>query len=416
MTTVDFLHHENPPIWAGVEPATLGADGQRQTNYATQSALAEFPHYSPSNGMVEKAVGISKSIMKKAREDRRDYLVGLMECRNTRISGLDISPAQMMFNRRLKTKLPISNKLLNAELFNNIREKLIKRQNVQKIHYDKTAHPLPERDPEDNWKGEAKPICKQHKWDSRFGRRGDMTSTPNWSDMTDSTDKSATITTGLGASPSQTIIGDDHIAENSDVFREAIQARNIYTAWARKLTNAKPSDPDVQLYHQEVKKAGETVENLLIKLNVPLFKIPASEKELDRIVFRVKNKPAVPTPSKNQEAEKPAAVPPPPSNSPRKGRKGKRSVDSEGFAPPKKLVRKARSPRLSPPPSPTPPSATSVEDARLEGEEEEMDSSQPAELQDQVVVPEMSGRFPEGDCRRRARIQEPQPLARTDWG
>ncbi|GFV41523.1 hypothetical protein TNCV_3626751 [Trichonephila clavipes] len=42
MIAVDFLHHENPPTWAGVEPATLGADGQRQTNYATQSALAEF--------------------------------------------------------------------------------------------------------------------------------------------------------------------------------------------------------------------------------------------------------------------------------------------------------------------------------------------------------------------------------------
>ncbi|GFX16777.1 transposon Tf2-6 polyprotein [Trichonephila clavipes] len=107
------------------------------------------PHYFPSNGMVEKAVGISKSIMKKAREDRRYYLVGLMEYRNTPISGLDLSPAQMMINRRLKTKLPISNKLLNAELFNNIREKLIKRQNVQKIHYDKTAHPLPELEPED---------------------------------------------------------------------------------------------------------------------------------------------------------------------------------------------------------------------------------------------------------------------------
>ncbi|GFX09140.1 transposon Tf2-6 polyprotein [Trichonephila clavipes] len=99
--------------------------------------------------MVEKAVGISKSIRKKAREDRRDYLVGLMEYRSTPISGLDLSPAQMMFNRRLKTKLPISNKLLNAELCNNIREKLIKRQNVQKIHYDKTAHPLPELEPEE---------------------------------------------------------------------------------------------------------------------------------------------------------------------------------------------------------------------------------------------------------------------------
>ncbi|GFW08334.1 uncharacterized protein TNCV_1656481 [Trichonephila clavipes] len=99
--------------------------------------------------MVEKAVGISKSIMKKAREDRRDYL-GFMEYRNTPISGFDPSPAQMMFNRRLKTKLPISNKFLNTELFNNIREKLIKRQSVQKIHHDETAHPLPKVELEDN--------------------------------------------------------------------------------------------------------------------------------------------------------------------------------------------------------------------------------------------------------------------------
>ncbi|GFV25622.1 uncharacterized protein K02A2.6 [Trichonephila clavipes] len=67
------------------------------------------PHYSSSNGMVEKVLGIAKSIMRKAREDRTDYLVGLMEYRNTPISGLDQSPSQMKFNRRLKTKLPISN-------------------------------------------------------------------------------------------------------------------------------------------------------------------------------------------------------------------------------------------------------------------------------------------------------------------
>ncbi|GFU49629.1 hypothetical protein TNCV_4143961 [Trichonephila clavipes] len=31
----DFLQHENPPTWAGVEPANLGVQGQRQTNCAT---------------------------------------------------------------------------------------------------------------------------------------------------------------------------------------------------------------------------------------------------------------------------------------------------------------------------------------------------------------------------------------------
>ncbi|GFV15851.1 hypothetical protein TNCV_988341 [Trichonephila clavipes] len=36
MATVDFLHHKNPSTWAGIEPATLGAEGQRQTNHDTQ--------------------------------------------------------------------------------------------------------------------------------------------------------------------------------------------------------------------------------------------------------------------------------------------------------------------------------------------------------------------------------------------
>ncbi|GFV54184.1 hypothetical protein TNCV_1027561 [Trichonephila clavipes] len=36
IAAANFLHHENPPTWAGVKPAILGAEGQRQTNHATQ--------------------------------------------------------------------------------------------------------------------------------------------------------------------------------------------------------------------------------------------------------------------------------------------------------------------------------------------------------------------------------------------
>ncbi|GFT22848.1 hypothetical protein TNCV_1856761 [Trichonephila clavipes] len=42
MASVDCLHHESPPTWARVKPATLGAEGQRQTSYATQPAY-RFP-------------------------------------------------------------------------------------------------------------------------------------------------------------------------------------------------------------------------------------------------------------------------------------------------------------------------------------------------------------------------------------
>ncbi|GFU25712.1 hypothetical protein TNCV_270661 [Trichonephila clavipes] len=42
MANVDFLHHENPPTRAGVEPATFGAEDQRQTNHATQPACTVY--------------------------------------------------------------------------------------------------------------------------------------------------------------------------------------------------------------------------------------------------------------------------------------------------------------------------------------------------------------------------------------
>ncbi|GFU57182.1 hypothetical protein TNCV_2062531 [Trichonephila clavipes] len=36
MNIVDFLHHGIPPTWAGIEPATLGVEVQRQIYYVTQ--------------------------------------------------------------------------------------------------------------------------------------------------------------------------------------------------------------------------------------------------------------------------------------------------------------------------------------------------------------------------------------------
>ncbi|GFV74994.1 hypothetical protein TNCV_4086621 [Trichonephila clavipes] len=112
---------------------------------------------------------------------------------------------------------------------------------------------------------------------SRFGRCGDMTSIANWSERTDSTTNPSTTTTGLGASPSRVTTGDELIAEKSDLFREAIRARNVYVAWARKMTNARPNDPKLQEYHQAsgkwhviygvpVPNSGRTSSSEIIKL------------------------------------------------------------------------------------------------------------------------------------------------------
>ncbi|GFX42644.1 hypothetical protein TNCV_2689441 [Trichonephila clavipes] len=149
------------------------------------------------------------------------------------------------------------------------------------------------------------------------------TSADSWSDRTRASSDSGTATAGVGAtSPSRLCFDDAFVVENSDLFRETIITRNVYAAWARKLTTAKPNDPDLQKIHVEVRKSGEIVSTHLAKLDVPLFKIPASEKELDRIILREKNR-TVASPKK-QEEKKPAAAPPPPLPLPARVEKARR--------------------------------------------------------------------------------------------
>ncbi|GFY31378.1 hypothetical protein TNCV_4989371 [Trichonephila clavipes] len=65
MDAVDFAHHENPPTWAGVEPATLGTEGQRQTNYAPQ--LAKESSFKVKHQMLFKLLMRSNRINFKSK-------------------------------------------------------------------------------------------------------------------------------------------------------------------------------------------------------------------------------------------------------------------------------------------------------------------------------------------------------------
>ncbi|GFY31941.1 nucleic-acid-binding protein from transposon X-element [Trichonephila clavipes] len=125
----------------------------------------------------------------------------------------------------------------------------------------------------------------------------------------------------------------------------------------------------------EIGRNGQNDRLLLVKLNVPLFRIPASEKELEKIILRVKNRVSDPPAEKKNEEKKPKAVSPPPPTSPRsKGRKAKRSVDADGFAPPpppSNLFEKFALLARPPPPSPTPSSAPIMDSATLEEQGEE---------------------------------------------
>ena len=54
------------------------------------------PHHASSNGQSERSVGTIKQLTRKAAEEGRDDHLALLEYRNTPISGLEYSPAQLL--------------------------------------------------------------------------------------------------------------------------------------------------------------------------------------------------------------------------------------------------------------------------------------------------------------------------------
>lgn len=68
-----------------------------------------------------------------------DLSLKLSEYRNTPIAGLDVSPAQLKFNRRLRTQLPVVAHLRNPEMFPDIKQQLQAYQKVIKEYYDQSA-------------------------------------------------------------------------------------------------------------------------------------------------------------------------------------------------------------------------------------------------------------------------------------
>lgn len=64
------------------------------------------PHHPQSNGTAESGVKIMKKIIIKCKNLKLDPYPALMEQRNTPRKDTGLSPAEMMFGRRLRTMLP----------------------------------------------------------------------------------------------------------------------------------------------------------------------------------------------------------------------------------------------------------------------------------------------------------------------
>lgn len=99
------------------------------------------PKHSQSNGMVEKSVGIFKKMFKKINYDENKLWYSLLEYRNSPLEGVKLSPAQLLLNRRLKTNIPVSADLLEAEIFDRkkILNQLVLNKERQENQYNKNA-------------------------------------------------------------------------------------------------------------------------------------------------------------------------------------------------------------------------------------------------------------------------------------
>ena len=105
--------------------------------------IPSSPRYPASNGLAERNVQTVKNFLRKSLESGSDIYNALMEFRNTPISGIKYSPAQILMSRRLRTKLPSLQSQLYPKIVENPQQILKEKQKPEKEVFDKQAKHLP---------------------------------------------------------------------------------------------------------------------------------------------------------------------------------------------------------------------------------------------------------------------------------
>ncbi|XP_032241511.2 uncharacterized protein K02A2.6-like [Nematostella vectensis] len=106
--------------------------------------VTSSPGYAQSNGKVENAIKTAKNLMKKATESNKDPYLALLDWRNTPSETVGYSPVQRLFNRRTKTLLPTSSRLLKPSVPRDVRQKLTLQKARQSLNYNCGAKELEE--------------------------------------------------------------------------------------------------------------------------------------------------------------------------------------------------------------------------------------------------------------------------------
>ena len=104
--------------------------------------ITTSPYHHQSNGKAESAVKQAKRIIRTCKSSNDDIYLALLAHRNTLQTTHETSPAQRLFNRRTKTPLPVSEKLLQPKINPQANKRIQQRQQLQKKYHDRGAKEL----------------------------------------------------------------------------------------------------------------------------------------------------------------------------------------------------------------------------------------------------------------------------------
>jgi len=127
-------------------PKTLIADNMPFNSFECRTFANEWdiniitssPHYPQSNGLAEKAVGIVKNMMKKC-DNFNKVLIAIYNYNNIPLFDIDLSPSQLLNNRRMRTKIIMKDSLLKPSINHNLDERFQKKQLRTKCFYNSNA-------------------------------------------------------------------------------------------------------------------------------------------------------------------------------------------------------------------------------------------------------------------------------------
>ena len=105
--------------------------------------ITSSPYKHNSNGLAEKAVQTVKHLLTKAKKDNKDPYLALLAYRATPRSSSISSPAQRLFSRNVKTRLPTAPSLLKPSISKNVQQELNAARKRQSTYYNRSAKDLP---------------------------------------------------------------------------------------------------------------------------------------------------------------------------------------------------------------------------------------------------------------------------------